>query len=287
MAKHFDASNPQPSSYPKWWDAYVQESTSNMLPQLASEPELLDVIASPKGDIAVVWQPLSQDKLDSVMNVSGRETSVTYFKSMKTGDNMGWIKTSSITDESFAHSFGNDEYTPFRYRAWFSGQGYPGLSFAGYSGSRGDDDVPLDPDDKDAINSSVWLSIQKDFRSYTENAELPDAETIGADIATYTARIREDIARVRDFADPDAPYVASSRIDEELAGKGFGTALYVYTAKRLGLDSKVLRASDNQSDEAEALWARFEDRIPEHVGSMTKPTIMGLQTDLTLDFRQG
>lgn len=63
LAMEFDATDIIPQVKPHWWTNFVTASeTGGGNDIFASSPELLDVVPSPIGDLAVVWQPISQAK---------------------------------------------------------------------------------------------------------------------------------------------------------------------------------------------------------------------------------
>jgi hypothetical protein len=81
------------------------------------------------------------------------------------------------------------------------------------------------------------------------------------------------------------PLVSQSRVSEELEGKGYGAALYVYTARKLAEHGQVLKGSNLQSPSAQKLWSKFKNRLPAHVGSQTYADNGKEYTVPVLDFR--
>ena len=282
MAMDFDASNPAPVAQPKWWEKYVSDTEENPDPAFACTPELLDVISSPVGDLAVVWEPVDAEQNHIYTKTSGYDRAVLHFKSMKTGKRYGYLKVHSITDESFERSFGNDEFTPFRAHQRFDGLHYPNDLFL-----FDEDDIRRDfapTSSIEEIRRGVWQEASRSLRKPYQ--VIPDDETVKRDLVEYGKIITERANGIRSFALPEAPYIDFSRVDDELKGQGFGKALYVYGAKRLAADGKALGGSGVQSDEAEALWNRLSASMPERFSYIDRNDGTTAYRHPILDFRE-
>ena len=276
---------------PKWWKKYESKAMADE--QLPTKPELIDIIDSPAGPLAVVWQNESQADNDrSVTMSSGMGVSVCYYKSVKTGETLGYVKMTSMNPESFERSFGNDEFTPFRYMSRYSGSRY---------GFEGGWDEPygnrnLTGEELLQKRREVWVKAQNNLGRglYTEDKEyvsavnvsarhLPDDKTVAKDLKEFAAPVKKEMTNKRTYF--KTPYVDYSKVEEPLKGKGFGAALYVYTAKKLGENGQVLRGSGIQSDDAQALWSRFTTKFPKNISSI-KLNYMGEKSIAPiLDFR--
>lgn len=256
---------------PKWWKKYLKESETSNLP---TTPQIIDVLDSPAGQIAVVWENESQLANDRGVTMdSGYGMHVCYYKSMKTGENLGYVKMAYVDDRSFERCFGNDEFTVFRYADRYDGIR---VGFRGEKYSDGYDTNLLDKEQSDQRWRDLWMSSQRYNKlqtsvydkegnyvpSYSLNeSHIPDVDTIKKDLAPYIAHLQSEIQmKLQYFKEP---YVDFSRVDEPLTGKGFGTALYVYTARMLGKQEKVLRGSGIQSPEAQKVWAGFKKKFPQ------------------------
>ena len=261
---------------------------------------MLDVITSPVGDLAVVWEPTSQAKNDQSLQDSGMEVAVILFKSVKTGENLGYLKTCWVSPESHARSFGSDEFDVYRYRNRYQGGSYyKGLNFDGYVDLKYDK-ADIRPADTTELEKQIWLGTRKDlhqgvqredgtyltYYSLTE-ADIPtDIETIRKDNKRDKKQLIKEMKDKTSYFSPESPFVDFSRTEEPIRGKGYGSALYVYAAKQLSKQGAVLRASGVQSDAAEALWARLKKTMPKHVSQRTIKTKNKTYTYDVLDFRK-
>jgi hypothetical protein len=269
---------------PKWWKKFAEESEAH--PTIPSRPELLDVIDSPVGKLAVVWQP--DDQEDRNIIYSGLGIKACYFKSFKTGEDLGHVKIQYKTDETFARSFKNDDYTLFRWKE----ESFPRREY-------GLEDAPetTELEDKKALNKTIWKNIVHNSRTdiITSNKErvycsdvteehAPDDQTVKKIIAKERKKLEQEMAdNLGNYS--TGGFVERSRVDEKLSGKGYGTALYLYTARKLAEQNTVIRASGIQSQDAQNLWNRFSKKYPNRVKPVTF-TYMGKEKTVpTLDFR--
>lgn len=279
---------------PAWWKQYQEDAMNDK--SLPVTPELLDVIDTPAGPVAVVWQDESHDSGDKGVTLgSGMNLAVCYFKSVDTGETLGYLKLCSVDKASTERSFGKDEFTPFRWASRFRGSSYPfndGMeSEAGVYGERN-----LTGDALIQKRREVWLAFSKDTKASVTDAEgnyvsyynlgaehVPDDKTVAKDMKVFYKNMSKTMKdRNAYYA---TPFVDFSRVEDPLKGKGFGAALYVYGARKLGQQGKVLRGSGLQSDEAQSLWGRFTKHFPHNVSSIKlassgEPTIAPI-----LDFR--
>lgn len=292
MALDFDPNDIEPLPEPDWWDEFSR-SSQDQDAGFESTPELLDIVPSPVGDLAVVWQPSSLDDTDYTVYSSGHAVSAIYYKSVETGEVVGSIKMSSVSDDSFERAFGSDEYAPWRYQGATSMRGvrYRGLEFDGFVHKNHTDITPMDPADKVAIRRSIWKNAQADFSaslyssSRVSEEDIPDDATVRKDLRRYEKIITKSIQQDRAYFDPKTPYIDLSVVDYELQGKGLGTALYLYAAKKLGTEDSVLRGSGIQSGQAKELWDRMISKMPENVTTVKLPWDGGTRTYVALDFR--
>ena len=301
MALSFDPHNIEPMDEPVWWDEFVAESADGE-PGFTSTPELLDIIPSPVGDLAVVWQPSSMERSDKSAFDGGYSIPVMYFKHVDTGEVYGFLKSSSMTDESFDRSFGTDEFMTFRHRARQRGAHYPLMDFDGWVDPfdhRDGSPVPTRPDDLVELKREIWASAHRDtgmspkdaegkyIASYNVSKDVAphDEAVLDKDLNVFRKRFMKEIKDQRSYLDPKSPFIDFSRVEDELKGKGFGSAMYVYVAKRLGVDGAMLRASGVQTEFAQALWKRMKKNMGDHY---TKVEITGYGETTkykALDFR--
>lgn len=294
---------------PVWWDEYVNKSESNLW--ASSTPVLLDVIDSPEGKVAVVWDEFSQADNDKRISWdSGMKVSLCSFVSVETGKQMGYLKASSITGESFKQSFGDDEFSAFRYSARYGGNMFSCLD-------SGDDKLEYENPELrgkryrepkevgvpvEVLRRKVWLAAVKSLgipvsrknddgtvthvSSYNvEDSDVPDDATVEADLKTFSDRIvkKDDmVGRNKYF---ETPFIDYSSVTSPLKGSGFGSALYVYTARMLGQRGQVLRGSGVQSGDAQKVWARFANKLPGRSGNIKLSYRGQVSVAPVLDFR--
>lgn len=268
---------------PKWWKKFAETSAAD--PDLPSQPELLDVIDSPVGKLAVIWQP--DDQEDRNILSSGLGIKACYYKSFKTGEEFGHVKILHKSDETFERSFKKDEYTPFRWKEENSSADYDL-----------DDDPELNTaEQKNAFNRTLWKNIMrsKHFTFISDAGERLSASEITEEHAPDDKAVEKVIAKERQQIEKEMEsrlggystggFVERSRVDERLSGKGYGTALYLYTARKLAEQGTIIRASGIQSQDALKLWSNFQKRYPKQVKTITYSYMGEEKTVPTLDFR--
>lgn len=258
------------SSRPVWWHEYSRESTESKT--AAASPEILDVIDSPEGKLAVVWEDTSQARNDSFTQLeSGYQVQRCVLRSWETGKEVGEVKVSWVSDETIKRSFGDDEFTPFRYQHRYSGTHY------GFGEDELYDKNPLHEDALLQRRREVWrIANTHDrlrYRSPVAGRTEPSDEQVKTDLEEWSREIRSDMTRWKESL--ATPFVDYSSISKPLRGQGFGTALYIYTARKLGTQGKVLRSSGLQSDKAKEVWARFQKRFPQHIRSTSHTSEFG------------
>lgn len=293
---------------PKWWNKYVKSSESNVY--APSSPVLLDVIDSPMGKLAVVWEDNSQADGDKYSSLdSGMQVSSCSYISMDTGETLGYVKTSSINEESFTRSFGDDEFTIFRYYSRYTGYTIRELDNGEdkllkshnlekkFRKSTSEADFTVDE-----LRRKIWLRVSSGLGksvtlikedgskeyipSYSLTEEhIPDDATVRSDLKEYEKQIR-----AREYVDTnvkhfEVPFVDYSSVSSGLKGSGFGSSLYVYTARVLGQRGQVLRGSGIQSNDAQGVWGRFKEKLPGHTGDITLKYRTDTNTAPVLDFR--
>lgn len=279
---------------PQWWKKFEGDAITN--PSLPTKPELVDVIDSPVGALAVVWENQSQHHLDVTFNVrnGGGLHSCTY-RSMETGEELGHIKMEYTDDSTFKRTFGDDEFTPFRWHEQRSGILY-GITY-GADGEMGKLKEGTTEGDLVALRRQIWLTARKHItggmvvtdehgKPVPNNQihnHMPDDSAIAADMKNFARQLNSSIAEYKRVT--AVPVVHLSRVERPLEGQGFGSALYVYAARMLGKQGKVLRASQYQQPAATAMWDKLEEKLPEHVKSFEFEIYGETQAPRVLDFR--
>jgi hypothetical protein len=262
---------------PAWWGEFRETAMNH--PELAHEPELLDVIDSPVGPLAVVWEDRvlsTKGNLDWASQVKdGWGLKRLELRSVETGENFGYVKVNYRNPESFARSFGTDELAPFRYQD---------ADMPGYY--HDDDDMAADlstltPEEREALDRRLWVSswhgmndayFQRPNGSYVSNREVRESDApadhaaVKKDLAGFAKKIQRHVNELHQTsANPLVDYSKVGNDDTDLQGLGLGTAIYVYTARKLATQGTALLASGVQTPEAQATWARFAKRFPEQV----------------------
>jgi hypothetical protein len=284
---------------PEWWSKFREKAMNHEV--FPVEPQLLDVIDSPVGELAVVWQDQThKDAEVSLAYSNAMNVRVCEYRSVDTGEVVGYVKATNMDEAAIARSFGDDEFAMFRWAEQNAGgdaykfdfENYEDTSeypAPGYSGLTGEALLQKRRD--------TWVVAQQlEGEPFTDNEgqtvqpwhiaakHLPDDDTVKKDLAkfskVYEAKMKE---KVQHFS---TPFIDFSRVNDSLQGKGFGAALYVYTSQSLAKKNQVLRGAVSQTDQAQALWKRFREQLPDNVSSI-KLTYRGqTQKHPTLDFRK-
>lgn len=282
---------------PEWWDGYRSELLSH--PDAPSEPQLVDVVDSPVGPLAVVWQDECYDRGELSMSFdSAIGMQVCYFKSVQTGATLGYIRVASMTDETIERSFGDDEFTAFRFRSRFGGTRYPFQDEPDGSGAPGlrGGQRNLSGDALVQKRREVWLTAHQDLGLPVRDADgsvvpaymvsekhVPSDDEVKRSLADISVTLKAEMDAKRAYH--GTPYISYSKVEDPLKGQGFGSALYVYTARMLGRQGKVMRASMNQQPAAVEAWKRFQKAFPKRSGSMSIVNNDESIRVATLDFR--
>jgi hypothetical protein len=281
---------------PTWWAEF--ESTAQNHPDFPETPELLDVIDSPAGKVAVVWQNESQEARDKAATLdTGIGLYMLYYKSVETGETLGYLRLTKVDDESLDRAFGTDEFMPFRFRENFGGHSY-GLDYDEFH--EGESNRNLSGQALLDLRRKMWYRAMRAhgkgcttesgehiaYYALSERHTPASDERIKQDLDELAASILPEIAQHRKaYQNPTPDY---SRLKEAgpLAGQGYGTAMYIYAARKLGESGRMLRASGAQSPDAKALWARFEKLMPERVKPIkVKHRGGSVDNSRALDFR--
>jgi hypothetical protein len=284
---------------PKWWAKHESEVTKHA--QFPSKVALLDVIDTPAGKVAVVWQELShRDNDKGVIADSGMNVQTFRYLDFKSGKSLGYLNLSNMDQTSFERSFGTDEFAPFRYEERYNGHS---IGLRDYAALRAGNDGPgyhnLEGEELLAKRREVWLSMRQasysDFGGYTlpdgkwlasyqlSAEHTPDDATVQRELKEMSKALRAKIKKATGYY--GTPFVDYSRVEGPLGNKGFGSTLYIYGARHLAQRNQALRGSGIQSDEAQAMWDRLEKNIPQHVKKIKKTYRGETDTYRILDFR--
>jgi GNAT superfamily N-acetyltransferase len=275
---------------PVWWAEYHETAKANEF--APSNAKIIDVIDSPQGKLAVVWQDESQGANIDANLSSGYGSRSCYFKSVETGETVGRVDMAYIDKASMERTFGNDEMTPYRYQSRYSGTTYP----------FNDDNYVYEDRNYggEALleqRRSVWVEAAKGsgktiydsngkYVAYynIDESHVPDDATVEKDLDEFSVPIKKAMNAARKFH--AKPFVSYSEVDDSLKGQGYGSALYVYTARMLAKEGKVLRGSGLQTNEAKKVWERFKEKFPSNVSIVTRTYKGNKHVSPILDFRK-
>lgn len=121
--------------------------------------------------------------------------------------------------------------------------------------------------------------------SLTADDAPTDPAVLEADLQAIEETIRPRFQAWRDYL--LVPFVAYSHTDECHRGIGVGRAMYLHAAQQLAATGRVLRASGNQSGEAETLWFRLiaDPTVPTSTITLTSWGSGEVGTYPVLDYR--
>lgn len=291
---------------PRWMSAAIKESKGTF----GSTPEIIDVIDSPEGKLAVVWEPHSLAKNDSNMPERGYVVTRIALRNMKSGEVRGYLKTTHVDDESVKIAFGEDGYESLRYMSDASGSNYGTYRWEknGKKNKHGremSDKVDLiqsasTPEELIEAKRQIWsashraenLGIEVDGEykapyNISDSDAPTDEKQLDRDLKKI---IRQTEKKVVEFKKTHGdPYIDYSSVERELKGTGIGSALYVYSARMHAKKNRSIRGSTLQSDSAQSVWARFakNDKLP--IKKIVR--VMGRSGEKTetyvMDFREG
>jgi len=108
-------------------------------------------------------------------------------------------------------------------------------------------------------------------------------ETVKRDLQEHAQSIHAD--RLDMTQHQAIPFVDYSRIHPPLKGQGYGTALYIYMARKLAQRNQALRGSSSQTPEARGTWERFKKHLPAQVKPLTLSRKGKSNDYFMLDFR--
>lgn len=272
---------------PRWMSSAIKESKGTF----GSTPEIIDVIDSPEGKLAVVWEPHSLAKNDANMPERGYVVTRVALRNMKTGDVRGYVKTTHVDDESVKIAFGEDGYESLRYMSDASGSNYGTYRWEknGKKNKHGremSDQVDLiqsasTPEELLEAKRHIWaashraenLSIKVDGEykapyNISDSDAPTDEKQLDKDLKKITRRTDKKVVEFKETH--GNPYIDYSSVENELKGTGIGSALYVYSARMHAKKDRSIRGSTLQSDSAQSVWNRFaqNDKLP--VGKITR-----------------
>lgn len=187
----------------------------------------------------------------------------------KSGEEVAYLKTSHVDDESFKRDFGDDFYRNLRFNGRYSGD-----STSLVKDTENKFATPLNPEEFDEDEQKKLLKKEWELHFgnfYEEHAqskeeaslsddeiEIPpeDIETLKSDLKVKIDRIDSNVERFKkSFAQPFVDY---SSVSDDRQGTGLGKIMYAEVAKDLGKRGLVLRGSGTQTDKAKGIWQSFK-----------------------------
>lgn len=279
---------------PKWLSQLQKDSKA--VYGAGNEPKIIDVIDSPAGPLAVVWANQTLRKNDaSIINERGFNIREISLVSMKSGENQGYLKAAFVDDDSCKRSWGDDEYSGIRYLDEYDGHNFGIKEYADVQRdkngkiSKNADFTKIDilkaaktPEERFEAKKKIWaasasalkFSVKDDEGNYIPyyNLNASHAPKTEAEIDEALKPVQKaGSKKLEDFKkDFKNPYVDFARTNDAVQGQGLGSAMYIYTARMLGKENKILRGSGLQSDSAKGAWEGLskDARLP--IGKMTQ-----------------
>lgn len=266
---------------PRWMSSAIKEAKSTF----GSTPEIIDVIDSPEGKMAVVWEPNSLANNDSYMPERGFVVTRVALRNMKTGELRGYVKTTHVDDESVKIGFGDDGYESLRYMSDSSGSQYGTHRWekTGKKDKRGheiSDEVDVirsasTPEELVEAKRHIWaashraenmsIKIDGEYKApyNISDSDAPsDEKQLDKDLKKILRSTNKKLAEFKETHGD--PYIDYSSVENGLKGTGIGSALYVYSARMHAKKNRSIRGSTLQSDSAQTVWTRFakNDKLP-------------------------
>lgn len=269
---------------PQWLNKINENNKSNE----NNRSEIIDVIDTNAGKLAVVWNEMPENSSDRyVLFNRGFNLKTIEYRDMETGEVKGYLKATYVDDESTKFAFGNDEYSAMK---WYCSKTLgTGIFEKQYDETNEENDRTVTPND--FLNDSekridakkkVWANAYRAMRetpnSFKEREDLDDRDKTSYNLSEKYAPndeaiMDEEIAQINEkFKDLyennkrsyGTPYIDFSNLDNSLRGQGVGTSMYVYTARKLSEKGLGLSASGTQSDQAQKTWKRMagDKRLP-------------------------
>lgn len=288
---------------------WMKDSIKAAQQTFGSTPEIIDVIDSPEGKLAVVWEPNSLAKNDSYMPERGYIVTRVILRNMQTGSIRGYLKTTHVDDESMKIGFGDDGYESLRYMSDASGSNYGTHRWekTGEKDERGyeiSDEVDVirsasTPEELIEAKRHIWAASHRaENLSIEVNGEHKAPYNISdSDAPTDEKQLDKDLKKIirrtkKEFAEfkktHGDPYIDFSKVEDDLKGTGIGSALYVYSARMHAKKDRSIRGSTIQTEFAQSVWSRFaqNDKLPVKKTVKTNPRSKEKSDVYVMDFRE-
>lgn len=295
---------------PRWLSKLQKEAKETH--GAGTDLKIIDVIDSPVGELAVVWssQSLSSNDVGLIKERGFNLRSISLVN-MKTGEDQGYIKASFVDEESCKRSWGDDDFTAIRYLDEYEGSSlgiseYPARA-PGEKFKKGEEFKKIDvlkaaktPEEVLLAKQKIWagssramhIGVQDKEGNYVPyyNVNVSHAPDTEEEIDVALKPVHKEASRKfnnfkKDFR---SPYIDYASTKQSIRGTGLGSAMYIYTARMLGKENKILRGSGVQTDDAKGAWESLakDKRLPigkltQHWSKAEKPAVVPV-----LDFRE-
>lgn len=295
---------------PKWMNKLSNTAEKTF----GSKPEIIDTVELNGQEYAVVWNKHSTFSVDfHIQKERGYRVSAIEYRNMKTGEIEGYVKAAIVDEDSVKYSFGDDEFTAYRSFQDRDG-GAPILEEERVKDKEQKKDYNIYPapydentDDETRIaeKKKIWKAVHQrmesvpegfdrrqltwgDLVNLTEEHAPDDEKTLDEQIKVQKEKIEEEHEKFK--KSHRVPVIDFSKLENNLRGQGAGTSMYVYTARKLAEEGKMLSSSGLQSDEAKSLWRRMaaDPRLNVKVISRRyeRDEFSSTKQALALDFRE-
>ena len=256
---------------PAWFSKFREENSG----PFGGKPELIDVIDTPVGKMAVVWEEESSQPQDRFVQVEdGRHINRVTYRSMETGEEQGYMSLVSMSEESTQRAWGNDEWTGIKYweerrgtsfglKEWNRENGVKTVTYSVEAAST--------PEEKEEAKKRVWARTHKAMKTFPASVDrkdlaivnlkeehAPNGEQLDAELAPLQ---KQAITEMKAYRNSNKqPTIDFITLHDSLRGKGLAASLYVYGARKVGEKNLLLKASGIQSDDAQSAWKRMVDK---------------------------
>lgn len=269
---------------PQWLEKLNKNNGTNE----DNQSEIIDVIDTSVGELAVVWSEIPEKDSDRhVVFKRGFNLNSIEYRNLETGEIKGYLKATYVDEKSSERAFGNDEYSALR--AYTSRHLGTGIFDVEYDETNAENDITITPNDflndkEKRIESKkkVWANSYRFMHltpnSFKERDDLDYGTKVYYNLSEKYApndeeKLDEEISEInkqyKELHDNnkrsyDTPFIDYSNLDYSLRGQGVGASMYVYAARKLSEKGLGLSASGTQTEEAQKAWKRMvsDKRLP-------------------------
>lgn len=255
---------------PRWFKKHPTLLQEDLF---GTKPEIIDVIDSPIGKLAVVYEENSDSASDIYTAIrTGSRISKISYRNFKTGETVAKLISALHDEKSTTISYGDDDWRGFRYLRTMRGF---------YSMEDEEDRAPIHKKLNYAeklkhpyIVNPPNFEKDEDIKDFIQKAR----SKLNLDYFPTDNLSREELLSevnelklvanqsLQEYSDMTSyPIIDSSKItSDNLRGIGLGSSMYIYLGRKLAETNNRLDASSLQTDEAKKVWIRLaaDERIP-------------------------